>query len=156
MASFPRGFTLVELVTVMVLLSLISVYAVIRGVSSADVTLPSQAQMMASDIRHTQALAMSWGRSLRLAICAGSGGAYTVSDKSSAASACNQSAITDPATGSSFHITVQKGVALAGPSTLDFNSLGQPSAAASYILSSTGSAETIAVQALTGFVTVTP
>ena len=150
-----RGFTIVELVTVMVLLALISAYAVIRSVSSADVTLPSQAQSMASDIRHTQALATTWGRSLRLAICAASA-TYTVSDKSSAATACNQAAVTDPATGDSFNVTLEKGVALAGPDTLDFNSLGQPSNAAIYTLSAAGTTETVAVQALTGSVTVTP
>ena len=65
--------------------------------------------------------------------------------------------VTDPATGSSFHVDLQKNVVFVNPTTatLDINSLGQPLAAASYTLSA-GSIETIAVAALTGFVTVTP
>ena len=151
------GFTLVELIMVMVVLGILSAYAVMRNVSPAEVTLPSQAQKMASDIRHAQTLASTWGRRLRISTDSSS---YSVTCTSSVVAPCPAAIttpVTDPATGSSFHVDLQKNVVFVNPTTatLDINSLGQPLAAASYTLSA-GSIETIAVAALTGFVTVTP
>ena len=157
MPSSERGFTVVELVLVMVLLALLSVYAVMRSVSPAEVTLPSQAQKMASDIRHAQTLASTWGRRLRIST---GGSSYWVTCTSSVVAPCPAAIttpVTDPATGSSFQVSLQKNVIFESPSTatLDINSLGQPLAAASYTLSA-GSIKTVAVTTLTGFVTVTP
>ena len=157
------GFTLVELIIVLVVVGILSVIAAMRSVSTADVTLPSQAQKLASDIRHTQTLATTWGRSLRLSVsgCPGND-TYCVSCVTFTAGVppCNVSPVIDPATGSSFSVALQKDVVLTGTPTpqLDFNSLGQPTqpaapAGASYTL---GSAVTVTVAALTGFVKVCP
>ncbi len=140
------GFTLVELVIVIVVLGIVSAYAVMKGVFPAEVTLPSQAQKMASDIRSAQTLAYTSGKRMCLAITAG---IYRVD--CGTAGACPQSACPQ-----SFSVTLEKGVVLGGgPTTIDFNTLGQPSAAASYTLTS-GSSVTISVAALTGNVTVSP
>ena len=150
------GFTLVELIMVIVVIGIISVYAVMRGAPTATATLPSQTQQLASDIRHTQLLATTWGKSLRFSITAGVNGSYSVSCVTAGAAPCNISPVIDPATGTSFHRTVKNGAELivaSGPATLDFNSLGQPSAAASYTLTDGSHPDTIAVAALTGFVT---
>lgn len=137
------GFTLVELVIVIVVLGILSVYAVIKSVSLAEVTLPSQAQKLASDIRHAQTLAYTLGKRMRLTITAGTNGTYGVT------------CVTPPCN-TDFSVTLQKDVVLAGtPTTLDFTSLGQPSASASYTLTS-GSTVTVSVAALTGLVTVSP
>jgi len=151
------GFTLVELVVIIVVLGIMSVYATMKSVSPAVFTLPSQAEKLASDIRHMQTLATTWGRSLRLSATAGANGVYSVKCVVSGASPCNTypNPVIDPATGTSFSVAVQKDVVLAGPITLDFNSLGQPSAAASYCLTSGGSTENVGVAALTGLVAVT-
>jgi MSHA pilin protein MshC len=161
------GFTLVELVIVIVVLGIISVYAVVKSVSPAEITLPSQAQTLASDIRHAQTLAYTWGKRMRLSISAGT--TYSVSCVTGASgSPCN--------TSNDFSVTLKKDVVLAGSvtrqdgapltcpasaSALEFNSLGQPvdclgnSAFASYTLTS-GSSKTVFVAALTGLVTVSP
>ena len=158
----PRkdGFTLVELVFVIVIVGIMSAYVTMQGYSAAEMSLPSQAQKMASDIRHARTLATTWGQRLRLSVTAGANGNYqvvscTVNPTTGVVSSCNASPVVDPVTGIGFSVNLQKGVALAGPTTLDFNSLGQPSAAASYTLTS-GSVKTINVAALTGFVTVAP
>lgn len=145
--SVPQiGFTLVELVIVIVVLGVISAYAVMKSVSPAEFTLPSQAQKLASDIRHAQTLAYTSGNRMRLTITAGTNGTYGVTCVTGSAP-CN----TD------FSVTLQKDVVLAGtPTTLDFTSLGQPSAGASYTLTSGSSTVTVAVAALTGLVTVSP
>jgi hypothetical protein len=108
-------------------------------------SLPSQAQTLASDIRHAQTLAYTSGKRMRFTVTAGPNGTYGVTCVTAPAP-CN----TD------FSVTVQKSVTLAGPATLDFTSLGQPSASASYTLTSRASTKTISVAALTGLVTVSP
>ena len=141
------GFTLIELIIVLLALGIMSAYAVMKNVPAAELTLPSQAQTLASDIRHTQTLAYTTGRSLRLTINACPNGipnTYCVSCVT--AGACSQA----------FSVTVQKGVVLGGTATVDFSTLGQPSTAASYSLASGGATETVAVAALTGLVTVSP
>ena len=153
--QLQAGFTLIEVVVVIVILGIISVYATPKSVSTAEITLPSQAQKLASDIRHTQVLATSWGKSLRLSIITGSNGTYSVSCVTSGSSPCDISPVVNPS-GGSFSVSLQKNVVLGGTSTVDFNSLGQPSAAATYTLTTGSSTITVSVAALTGFVTVSP
>ncbi len=136
-----NGFTLVELIIVIVVLGIVSAYAVMRGMPVAEVTLPSQAQKMASDIRHAQTLAYTTGQRMRLAITAGANGIYTV----------NSCVSIDNCPTEIFRANLQKNVVLGGTTTIDFNTLGWPSARASYTL---GSGATVCVAALTGFVSV--
>ncbi len=140
-----RGFTLVELIIVIVVLGIVSTYAVMKGMPVAEVTLPSQAQKMASDIRHAQMLAYTSGKRMSLAITAGPNGIYRVNCVT--AGSCPQS----------FSVTLGKGVVLGVAPTIDFDTMGKPSAAASYTMSYGSSAnKTISVAALTGNVTVSP
>lgn len=137
-----------ELVIVIVILGIMSVYVTMKGWHETELTLPSQAQTMASDIRHAQALATTSGNRMRLTITAGVNGTYGATCVTGV-TPCN----------TNFSVTLQKDVVLAGSATLDFDSLGQPSAAASYTLcfpSCADSKETINVAALTGLVTVSP
>jgi MSHA pilin protein MshC len=149
------GFTLVELVIVLVVLGILSVYAAMRNSNPAAYTLRSQAEKMASDLRHVQALATTWGRGLRVAV-APDGTGYSVSCVTAGTSPCNASPVINPTTGSAFTVTLQQGALLAGPVlSLEIDSLGKPNAAATYTLSA-GDAATrnVAVAALTGFVTL--
>lgn len=155
--GYQKGYTVIELVVVMVVVAILSVFAVTKSVSSAEATLPSQVQKMASDIRHAQLLASTWGQRLRVTAGAGS---YRVSCSSAVAPPCPSAtsvAITDPATGKRFEIALQKNVMFVNPTTatLDINSLGQPLAAASYTLRAS-SDKTISVSPLSGLVTVAP
>lgn len=139
------GFSLVELIVVIVVLGILSAYAVMRNITPAEMTVPSQAQTMASDIRHVQTLATTWGRRMRITI---TGTGYSVS--------CVDGAIPCP----TFSVSLQNGVTLTTISItpLDFNSLGEPldsssaATSASYTLGSGSSVKTVSVQALTGFV----
>ena len=157
MRDSQTGFTLVELIIVIVVLGTLSAYAVMRSVSTAEITLPSQAETMASNIRHAQTLAYTSGNRMRLTINAGINGSYAV--------ACVTG--TTPCS-TDFSVTVEKDVALAG-STLYFNSLGQPSDSSGNPLSNAtsyalcvpscapgNSSKTVSVAAQTGLVTVSP
>lgn len=136
---------------IIVVLGILSAYAMMKVASLDEMSLPSQAQRLASDIRHAQTLAYTSGQRMRLTITPGANGTYSVNCV--IPTPCNAS--------NDFSVTVQKNVMLAGTPTLYFTSLGQPTdgnqqtAGASYTLSS-GSTVTVTVAALTGLVTVSP
>jgi len=156
------GFTVVELVVVIVVLAVIAVFAATSATSPAETTLPSQAEQLARDIRHTQMLAATWGKALRIRVTPGVNGNYSVCCVAAGVcvvtttAPCNANPVVDPATGVPFSRNLQKNAELAGPGTLDFNSLGTPSAAATYTLTVGTVSKTVTVQALTGFAAVPP
>jgi len=143
------GFTLIELIIVIVVLGVMSAVVMMRGVSPAAMTVPSQAQTLASDIRHVQAAAMSLGKRMRI----------TFASTGYVVSCVNPVSPCPPA----FTVVLQNKVTLSPTGTLDFDSLGQPwtsagiaTATSSYSLAATtaagGDTKTVSVAALTGFV----
>jgi MSHA pilin protein MshC len=152
-----RGVTLVELVVVIVVVGILSAFVMTSGILAGTYSVPSQADTLARDLRHVQALAQSWGRSLRVTITtAGANGSYAVSCVTAGAAPCNVSPVIDPATGSSYTRSLSQDAVLAGTTSLDFDSFGKPSAAASYTVSANGAVKTISLTAVTGLVTVSP
>lgn len=141
------GFTLVELIIVIVVLGILSVYAIMTSVSPSELSLPSQAEKMASDIRYVQTLAHTTGKRMRLSMSFGLNGSYSIASCDSVSS-CGTSVILG---------VVEKDIDLDGsPPTIDFDTLGRPSATATYTLSyGTVSSKTVSVEPLTGFVTIT-
>lgn len=142
----PAGFTLVELVIVIVVLSILALYAAMRGTSTGEATLSSQSEQLARDIRHLQMLAATKGQHLQLrAAPAG----YSVACVPGGPNGCDGTA--------DFSVTLTN-IVLAGPATQDFDSLGRPvsSAASTYTLSAGSSTVAVTVSPITGFVAVTP
>lgn len=150
------GFTLMELIIVLVVVGVLSAYAMMRNSSSSVFSLLSQAQTLAGDIKHVQSMATVWGKSLTIAATVGGNGTYSVCLTPQVPAPCTTPVI-NPATGTAFTISLQKGVVLtASPDTLAINSLGQPASAAHYTLSSDSASVRVDVAELTGHVTVTP
>lgn len=151
------GFTLVELVIVIVLVSLLTTYAVVKWPTNNELKLPAQANLLASHIRHTQALAMHWGQALRLTI---SSGGYSVSCVNPSVNPpCNNTPVIDPVTNQAFNIALESGISLTGANT-DFDTLGRPvsggsiltsAPACTFTLSADGASQTVIVEPLTGF-----
>lgn len=138
-----NGFTLVELVIVIAVLGVVAAVFVMNGPTPAAMTLPSQAQTLASDLRRAQTLAYTAGSRVRVTATP-SGNTYSVHSCTSV-STCNTLV---------FSVALQNQVTFSAGSTatLDFDTLGQPSASASYTLVSGGDSKAVSVAALTGFV----
>lgn len=129
---------------VIVLLGIVSAVAIMKSTTPGLVTLPSQAQQMASDIRHAQALAYTSGSRMRVTAVA-SGNTYSVLTCSNSTT-CSTT---------NFTVTLQKGVTFASgtTATLDFDTLGQPSGNANFTLAS-GANQIVCVAAVTGAISV--
>ena len=143
------GFTLIELIVVVVLVGILSAFVVSRAMPRAgdSTTAGYQAQRLASDLRHAQMLALAWGRALTFTA---SGNSYSVVCVATGGPCVSTtSPVVDPGRDGPFTVNME-GVSLNSASTT-FDILGKPSAAASFTLSS---GATVSVAANTGFVTV--
>lgn len=74
-----RGFSLLELVTVMLMVGVLAVFAVPRLFTAQSITLPAVAAQMTSNIRYAQSLSMSQGQRYRVNFTATS---YQITDMS--------------------------------------------------------------------------
>jgi MSHA pilin protein MshC len=126
-----RGFTLLELVAVLIVVSILSAttMTVITGLSQRDAA--DHAEQLRRDLAHLQVLALTWGVALRLTVSPSGGVAYNVTCITTATGTpCTTAGAVpvDPATGSSFSVALASGVTLTavGGGTLDFDSLGRP------------------------------
>ena len=146
--SRATGFTLVELVTVMVVVAALSVLLLPRF-SHREATEPAQADQLGRTLRHAQALAMSQGRALSLDVI--SPAAYAITD--------GVSPIRDPA-GELQSYSLANGVLIAAGGDVKFDSLGRPLSGASLITApqtwTFSGGASVTLQPVTGFVTVTP
>ena len=146
-----HGFTLVELVMVIVMIGILAAMAV-PSWSVGDTTVHAQAGQISHDIRHTQMLAMTQGRTLTFQ---STGGGYRCVDSTNAV-------ITDPATQRPFNFALDDGVTLSS-GNISFDSLGRPvsggaplASATSFTASGDYQTAALSVAQITGFVTVTP
>ena len=153
-SQWQRGFSLTELVMVMVILGVVATYAVTRGGSPSAATGSAQAQEFARDLRHAQMLAMTWGKALVVTV---TGSGYSVACATAGAAPCNASPVIDPARGAAFAVALTNGATL-GPGSVRFDSLGRPSTGvapstsdASFTLTSSGT-WTVTMRAVSGLV----
>lgn len=154
-----RGFTLIELAMVIVVVSILGVVVLTRYHDPAGTTVSIEADHLARDIRHMQTLAMTWGQTLRLT-AAGTG--YSVSCVSgSATPPCNGALpVIDPATAAAFNRPLESNVTVSN-TTIEIDALGRPVAGGAlfngdttYTLTGGSEMSTVTVTRLTGFVSV--
>ena len=124
------GFTLVELIMVVVLISILAVSFVPKFLDTSAISLAGGAAMAAADIRYTQELAMG-----------------TNSPKTIVFSATNTYYTVD-----SRNVNLPSKVTISSGATFTFNSLGEPTAGAgsSVTLSAGAETKTITVESYTG------
>lgn len=145
-----RGLSLIELVAVMLILGVLAALVAPRW-APGDSTLSAQADRLARELRHAQAMAMARGRTLSFETVSAS--AYRIAD--------GGATVTDPG-GELLNISLTDGVTLSG-GNIDFDSLGRPlrgggllDAVQRWTLRGTTGAASVTVQPVTGFVSVTP
>lgn len=161
-----RGFTLLELIAVMMIIGILSAAFATRWQSEAAYTISAQADLLARHIRHTQLLAMNVNvaipqSALRVSVTANSYGTTCVSSAGANTLCVNAGdAVRDPAGNRLLAESLDYNVALAG-SNLDFDAWGRPvsggsvlSTARTFTLTGGGKTFTVTVSPITGFVTV--
>jgi prepilin-type N-terminal cleavage/methylation domain-containing protein len=146
--SQAAGFTLIELVAVMLIVATLSVLLLPRFLHR-EATEPAQADQLGRVLRHAQALAMTQGRALTLDVISPT--AYAITD--------GVSAIHDPA-GELQSYSLQNGVLITAGADVKFDSLGRPVSGVSLITTpqtwTLSGGASVTLQPVTGFVTVTP
>ena len=163
--STNRGFTLVELVVVLLVIGILAFFVLPRT-SQNTLELWSQAEQLATDIRYAQTLSMTRGAALgnqgRYCIFFTATGYQFRHNSNSYATPCT-TAVNHPATGSTAAI-VLSGTAV-GPANLtgnylEFDTKGQPTSFtapllnATVTLNATGGPRTVVVSPVTGKATV--
>jgi prepilin-type N-terminal cleavage/methylation domain-containing protein len=156
------GFTLIEFVVVMVILSIIAATAALHISAQGSHAVVVAADELRRNLSHVQALALGWGARLRITVSA-DGASYSVTCRTALARlpcvAVGDIAL-DPATGQNFAVTLASGVALSPASSVfDIDSLGRPvddagllsaNPAMTYSFSGGGRTAAVAVQPITG------
>lgn len=123
-----KGFTLIELVMVLVLIGILAVFVAPRMGNITSTETGPFADKMRADLRYAQNLAMT--RGLRTRVDFSIANQYTV--QSSATSTCTAfPPATDPATGGQYTVIANSGIYAgitfaASMTCLEYDSLGQP------------------------------
>ena len=130
------GYTVVELVLVMVLLIILAAVAVPRFTALQSVRVNAAVREIASDIRYAQSLAISSGKNHRVVFSAAG---YTIEENDG-----GWQYITFPVTADNYIVQIAadyEGVVIDSGYTLEFNSLGEPvvGGGGSFTVSNSGS-----------------
>ena len=119
-----QGFTLVELMMVLVMVGILASYAVLRTNDANNTLVQAYADRFAQHIKHVQMLAMTWGQGLTLTVA---GSSYQVSCTTATSSPpCNSSPVIDPVSGQAFSVSMADGVTLIDSGNIIFDALGRP------------------------------
>jgi MSHA pilin protein MshC len=130
-----RGFSMVELVVVIVVMAILVGLAVPRFFGQGEFEGPAFARELASAARYAQKLAVVSGCPVDLTVTAGG---YALFQPQATTPACSGTLtmtlpVRHPATGEAFSAAVPTGVTVAGSlGTVQFNAAGVPSAAATF------------------------
>jgi MSHA pilin protein MshC len=148
-----RGFTLVELVVVIAVLSIIAVVAMPRFANGDIFETRGDAGLLSSTLRYAQKTAIAQRRNVFVVHNAGAN-PITVSLCFNAD--CDQPVI-NPETGAAYVFTFSKSVVVSPPDNLGFDSLGRaiPNEAASYVVTNKNNnaqTVTINIEADTGYI----
>jgi MSHA pilin protein MshC len=128
------GFSLIELIVVIVLMAILVGVAVPRFFGQGDFEAPAFAQELASAARYAQKLAVVSGCPVDFTVTAGG---YALFQPVATTPVCSGTptmtlAATHPATGGAFTGSVPTGVTLGGATTVRFDAAGRPNGGASF------------------------
>lgn len=151
------GFTIVELVTVMVLVGIVAAVAIPRFVGRGAFDTRGYQDQVVVAIQYARQQAVAQRRQVCVAIDVAGVLTITRAPAPPPAGACNGTPLTNPATGAAYAVAPPTGVAAAGiggtalPLTLNFDQLGRPNAAVALRIAGDDN-HCLAVEAATGYV----
>jgi MSHA pilin protein MshC len=131
--SASPGFTLIELIMVIVLIGILAVSIMPKFVDTSAISLHGGAAMIAADIRYAQELAMSTNQPKSITFTNGVSSYDTVDGRT---------------------INLPSNVSILTGATFNFNTLGKPTAGGLVTISAGGPTKTINVESDTGNVSI--
>ncbi|MGQ0586748.1 MAG: pilus assembly FimT family protein [Gammaproteobacteria bacterium] len=140
-----RGFSLIELIVVIMVMAILAAYAAPRFFGQGQFEAPAFAHELAAAARYAQKLAVVSGCQVNLSVSASG---YSLLQPQATTPPCSGTptmtlAVKHPATGDSYTGSVPSGVTIGGTlGTVNFSASGAPNGAASYAIG--GIAVTIA------------
>ena len=141
-----RGFTLAELVLVIVLTGVLGVVALPRLLRNDEFAARGARDFITSSLRYAQKSAIAMRRNVCVAVGTNKL-AVTYANAAGAAQACSTNTLANPATGQPFDGSAYAGGArVATPASVTFDALGRPSAAVSITISQHANPITIEVE----------
>jgi len=142
--SADAGFTLTELVVVIIVATILSAFAIAR-INTREFDNEGYANRAAAMMRYAQKLAISQRRDVRvvisantLSLCYGS-------------TTCSGGSVREPPSTNAFSYAAPSGVTLTG-TTFWFDALGKPSAGGTVTVSDGTTPHTLTIEAETGYV----
>jgi len=134
-----KGFTLIEIVATLVIIGVMSVTAAVRLTGTSTISVRGAAEMIQTDIRYAQEVAMA-EHTAKSVIFSNGSSAYTFS----------------PASGMDPLGELPSGVTISNDFTVTFNTLGEPTSGGggSVSISADGQIKTISVTNYTGKVSI--
>jgi MSHA pilin protein MshC len=163
-SALQQGFTLIELIMVIVILGVLSIYAAPRMFNSGDFYARGFHDETLALLRYAQKTAIAQRRTVCVTFSATAPATATVSIASAAATSTCDTALSGPnkncsagtPTGSKGCITARTGVSYStSPTSLNFDGLGQPTATSLTVRVANGGvpiSQTVTIESVTGYV----